>query len=65
MAYKFDIEKQHWRRYHIIQKKLYQYKQYGIGKTGKYKIGKYNLLNLSTFISILLKNLIKLLFYLI
>ena len=41
MARVFDIKKQHWGKYQIIQKKLHQYKHYGMGGTGKHKIDKY------------------------
>ncbi len=40
MAHGFDIEKQHWGRYKIMQKKSCQHQDYRKGKTGKYKIGK-------------------------
>lgn len=46
IVYKFNIKKQHWRKYQIVQKKPYQYKYYrinGISKQviNKYKIGEY------------------------
>lgn len=41
MAHRLDIEKHYWRRYYIMQAKLYQYKQYTMGRTDKYQIGKY------------------------
>ena len=40
MAYKFNIKKQHWKRYQIIQKKFCQYQYYGIDRMGKHEIGK-------------------------
>ena len=36
-AHKFDIKKQHWGRYQIMQKKSCQYQHYGMGGTGKHQ----------------------------
>ena len=41
MAHEFEIEKQHWERYQIVQAKLPQHKYYGMSGTGKHEIGKY------------------------
>ncbi len=41
MAHGFGIEKRHWGRYQIVQKKSYQHQHYGMGGTGKHEIGEY------------------------
>lgn len=43
MAYGLDIEKEHWKRYQIMQKKSYQHQYYGICGIGKYEIGEYGM----------------------
>ena len=40
MAHKFDIKKQHWGRYQIMQKISCQHQHYGMGGTGKHETGK-------------------------
>ena len=35
IAHRFDIEKQHWERYQIVQKKSYQHQHYRMGGTGR------------------------------
>lgn len=37
IAHWFDIKKRYWERYLIIQAKSYQYEQYRMGRTSKYK----------------------------
>lgn len=36
IIYRLDIEKQHWKRYQIIEIKSNQYQHYKIGGTGKH-----------------------------
>lgn len=43
MAYRYNIKKQHWERYQIVQTKLYQHWYYKMDETSKYKIKKYKM----------------------
>ena len=41
MTHRFEIEKRHWGRYHIVRAKSHQYKDYGMGGSDKHEIGEY------------------------